>query len=136
MDDALFMRGTQRGADGEHQIGELIHAKGSASLEALAQILALKKFHHEVGDVVLDAHVGHIDRMGMANACRGLGLAHEAGDTLGARSDVGMQRLDRHPLVHAHVHGFMNRAHAALPEQANNPVRTERCTRSERCSQR
>ena len=124
MDDALAMRPVERVGDLGGDLQRLVERKRSLH-EPRGQRLALEMRHDQVvraidvADVVDAADVRMIER---GNRPR---LAFETCTQIGIAGDFSWQDLDGDCAIEARVAGFVDLAHAARAERAEDFVRTE-----------
>ena len=122
VDDAAVVRGL----DGAGGLGGEARGLARGQDPLLAQdrgeVLALDELHDDVRARRVVAEVEHGDDVRVVERRGGLCLVAEAGEEVGVLAVLGPQELDRDVALELGVAGAVDRGHAALPEQLDQPV--------------
>ena len=123
MDDSRAVGGGEPLHQLERDRRKLLRGQAAARLDAAAEALAVQKLHHQVAVASGQcAEVEHFDDVLGADASGGLGFALETRDRLALLGDRGEQHLDGDAPVNARVLALVDGTHAALADQADDPV--------------
>ncbi len=102
---------------------KLVRQEPTAVLDAVGQRIAVQELHDDVAIAVRqNAQVEHLQDVIVADATSGLRLTFEALHHLGVAGERGVQDLDRHAAIDAHVLALEDGAHAALADQPDDAV--------------
>ena len=121
MDDPRVVNGPCRPRQAvRHQLHCGTHGKRRPKVHALSQRRALQQLEHHVVEAVLGhAEVEHVDHEAVLDRGDHARLGHEALSQRGAVFAQRMQELDGDFATQRLVHRCPDRAHAALPELAD-----------------
>ena len=126
MDDAAGVGGAERGRDAAGDGERLGLEERAARVHAARQALALEELHHdERAAVGLVAEVEHLDDAGVLDRGRGLGLVEEPVHDAAILGVLRVQDLHGGGATDERVLGAIDRAHAAAPDDADDPVAPE-----------
>ena len=125
MDDPARMRRGERAAHLTTDGGGHARLERSLALHVRRELLALDELADEVGRSVREVvDVEHVDDVRVRERARALRLAHEPGDDLVVRCEVGVERLDGEAtLLQAEVPRLVHSTHAAFADDADDLVR-------------
>jgi len=110
---------------GANLVGDVQGALGveRAFGDQIAQARTLDVFEHQKERAVVElAEIGRRGDIGVLDVSGRHRLALEARDNFGHPRHLGVQHLDREPLVHEHVLGEVDRSHPALAENRFDSV--------------
>ena len=110
------MGGGERRADLPHQIDAQPDIERSLT-EQLAQALAARKLHHDVGAVVADAVIINLNNVGMAQRGGRSRLSAKALPHLFVAAQGREQQFDRHRAIQTQLCSLEHRAHPAATDQ-------------------
>ena len=123
MNDAGRVRRREPFQELVEQVRHLLRGHALLALDPLPEALALEVFHHHeavaVGQV---AEVEHLDDVLGSDAAGGLRFALEPLHHVGLRGDGSVEHLDRHLAMDADVLAFVDGAHTAFAQQADDAV--------------
>jgi hypothetical protein len=139
MNDALVVRRRDGREDRKRDVDDLVERHRPRAPQVPRQVLAFQVLHHEEGLFAVQADVGDVDRMRVTDARRQLRLQQEPGARLRHGRERRADRLCRDALADLDVQALVNRAHAALAQQTDDPVLAKhgpRCQRPPRAASR
>ena len=122
VDDSARVRRGERVRDLGSEAGGLAGRERAVAGEQRRDVLAVHELHDDVRAVGVGAEVVHADDVGMAQRGGGLGLLLEAGDEGGVAPVLGVKDLDRDLAAELGVGGAIDRRHAALAQELDEPV--------------
>jgi hypothetical protein len=125
MDDALAMRLVERVGDLAGDLQRLVERE-RPFLEPRGQRLALEMRHDQIVRAVTLADVVDAADVGMIQGGDRAGLALETRPQIGIIGDLTGQHPDGNRSIEARVAGFVNFAHSARTECAQNLIRPSR----------
>jgi hypothetical protein len=127
MDHPVAMRVLERCRDGACERDGLVHREGPLPIDAVAQGLAFHERHHVVHHAVRHARIVQLHDVGVEQVGRDADLGEEPFVAEHGR-DLGMEDLERHPLVMPEVLGQVHGRHASVAEFPVDAVAMgERC---------
>src|SRR5262249_45567240 len=101
----------------------LAHRKLTAPLQAIAHRLAVEILHDEVGNAAFgDAGVDDVDDVGVTELTESAPLVAHAGDEVVAGGERSQERLQDVASPELDMLHFVNRPHAAGPDEAYDTV--------------
>ena len=124
VDDALVVRVLQRVAHLAHDAERLLRLD-LARAHHLPQVRAVDVLHHEVVQAACDARVVDVDDRRVVEARQRAPLAREALREGRVARRIGWQHLDRHRALQPLLHGLVDRAHPAAPDELDELVLRE-----------
>ncbi len=122
MDHAFGMSGVERAADLLHHRDCFLGRELSPIAQQRAQILAVYVFHADEADAVGLTQVVNADHVLVGDVAGENELLLEALQNRGIGRQFGTDDLERDQAVEFAVAGLVHRAHAALPEHAQDFV--------------
>ena len=122
VDDARAVRASQGLAHLRADDPGLPQREAPLAFEAVAEVLAEQQLHHDVGEVLVDAMVEHLDHVGAPEPRRGSRLPRESSAGVRQLGERRAHEFDGNELVQLEVTRDPHGAHAAAGELPLQPI--------------
>ena len=122
MQNALFMRGRQPGADLARHIDGFIRGQAADAAQQAGEVFAIYELHR---DVVLPIHLANVvnpANVGMRHLARYANFVVEAGKSAVVAGCGFRKKLERYGLAQREVGGAIDFAHAASAQESGDTV--------------
>ena len=128
MHDVLPVRVIQRCQQVGHDGQRLFQRVALALIQVMLEVVALDELHHQKGDIAVAVGVVHADDVRMLQARSGTRLGTKTHFVFSRslfRQVLHLDGLDRHPALQIGIASFVDQAHRAFAQHAQQIVSTQ-----------